>query len=199
MNGTDDDTLRRRLRVPEPPARLRAQLHRNLWAQSAQRRRPCIRRYAVVALLALGLSALLLLFRPFPGTELSAVLAAARQHAHDETSLQEIDSTDFARWLKSVSGQAPDRDHLVLFKTCVVDGVTVKHLRLQFADGTSVDLMIDASGRWRNLTAADPRRGWLITHPRANLSLIAVFSPHAIGHVARSVETLFPDGNPATT
>ncbi len=194
MHEKPDVQLRRTLQTPQPPSSLRRQLHANLRLQRDAERRTHCRGGAMAAVAALLL--MLTVFAgsrwPSAGAELSAVIAAARQHAQDEAAMREVDPAALSSWLQSLDAGATASPRLVLFKTCVVDGVAVKHLRVRLDSGGTADFMVDASGQWRALPASRAKRGWLVAHPRANVSMVAVFTPNQEMGAIRAMEAMFP-------
>ncbi len=193
-----DAMLQRALRRPRPPAGLRAQLRENLRLQRrAERRLPVAwRGLAAGIVLLAGLASVLWQSQP-TRQAVPATVAAARQHAWDEAALRETDRAAMAAWVRSVGATLPASARVLMFKDCVVDGVAVKHLRLRLSGGATVDLMVDASGRWRARLPTDRERGWLIAQPRAQLALIAVYTPQHGAEAARAVAALFPGWSPS--
>lgn len=193
-----DAMLRRALHRPRPPAGLREQLHENLRLQRRAERRShtAWRALAAGVLLLAGVAGLLWQGQP-TRQAVPATVAAARQHAQDEAALRETDRAAMAAWVRSVGASLPASARVLMFKDCVVGGVAVKHLRLRLSGTATVDLMVDASGRWHAQLPTERERGWLIARPRAHLALIAVYTPQHGAEAARAVAALFPGWRPS--
>lgn len=192
MNRKHETLLRRMLRHPEPPAGLSDQLKANLRLQVRAERPAAYRRRAAAAAV-LVIAGVLGVFWPGPQDGMPTLVAAAREHAAEESALREIDTADLGAWLRTVGAAAPPGDQLVLFKTCVVDGLEVKHLRLRLESGGTVDLMVDSSGQWAKLPSTDADRGWHVAHPQRNVSLIIFHAPHHASEATRLLQALFPE------
>lgn len=196
MNHKRDALLRRMLRRPETPPGLKHQLKANLHVQVRAERPATHRRaLATAALIVLGLTGV---FWMGDDDGIPTLVGAAREHAAEESGLREIEQRDLQPWLQAVGASAPQSDKLVLFKTCVVDGLEVKHLRVRLDTGGTVDLMVDATGQWRTRTAPGADHGWQIAHPQRNVSLIMFHAPHHASEAARLLEALFPAAHSLT-
>lgn len=142
MEPDNLNDLSQQLRLPQPPADLETQLKSNFYHQLAQERRQTQRSFYFPALAAAMLLTLgVVLYQWWLPPDF---IQAAQLHTLHEAALHgHFASPDYTTWRTRLGlPDAPNDAELVLIKDCAVQGELFKHLRFQYADGNSVDLLV---------------------------------------------------------
>ncbi len=176
MEPDSFEALEKQLRLPQPPVDFEAQLKSNFHHQLAQERQQKRRSLYLPALAASLL--LSLIFSFYYGWQQPRFIQAAQAHTLHETALHgQFATPDYTTWRTRLDlPEAPSEAQLVLLKDCTVKGEPFKHLRFQYADGNSVDVLVAHSSTAPiNGQGGNALKGFWMTAHKDSLWMLALY------------------------
>jgi len=170
------DDLKKQLELPQAPADLETQLKNNFCHQLAKEQQQQRRNFYLPALAASVLLTLVVSF--YHWQQPPRFIQEAQAHTLHEVALQgHFAKPSYTAWRTRLGlPEATAEAELVLFKTCMVEGKFFKHLRFQYVDGNSVDLLVaQHSNAPVSGQGGDVLKGFWLTAQKESLWMLALY------------------------